>query len=405
MKKIMILGAGVYQFPLVKYASEHYRVVLIAPEVTDKFHKLVEKVYLLDLRKKEEILEIAKREEIDGIITDQTDIPVRTVAYVAEKLGLPGNNYETACLFTDKNLMRKKLVDLGLPVIPFETVSDLDYAIASANRIGYPVIIKPVDNQGSRGVQKIIDENDMVKKFNSTLSASPSDKVIVEKFITGKEAVVEGLCINKQFQNLIIGDTYYFDIEDAFSAKQRLFPSRLSQDIQKKILDMNKEIIEGFGLYQGITHSEFIIDGNDVYLIETAARGGGVFISSDLINLKTGIISEKVLTDLALGNDVSINREDKDCVCCYIAFYLPYGEVVSLDGIEEVKTLSFVHNNLLDDISIGMKTVRIEDKTSRFSIIVSGKNYSELNDNINYIRNVLNIKVKTVDGIEAPIWQ
>lgn len=406
MKKLMILGAGVYQYPLVKYACEHYDVVLVAPTVSEKFKAIVDNIYLLDLREKNKILEIAIMEKIDGIITDQTDIPVRTVAYVASKLNLPGNDYETACLFTDKNLMREKLVELDLPYIPFETVSSVEDGIESAKKIGFPVIIKPVDNQGSRGVAKINTVEEFSESFPDSIAVSTSKKVIVEKYIDGIEAVVEGICVDGKFQNLVCGDTYYFSDESVFSAKQRLFPSKLPKELTEKILNLNKKIIEGFGLTQGITHSEYIIsENNDVYLIETAARGGGVFISSDLISLPTGICTEKILTDMALGNEVNINIEKKEIVCCYIAFFLPQGEVIANEGIKEVQRLEYVHNNILDNISIGLKTVEAKDKTSRFSIIVSAKDYDELDRNIGNIKSLLQVKVQTSEGIKLPIWE
>lgn len=234
MKKIMILGAGVYQLPLVKYASRNCYVILVAPEVSDEFINLVDKVYYADLRMEKEILEIARREEIDGIITDQTDIPVRTVAYVAEELGLPGISYDTACLFTDKNRMRGRLKELNLPYIPYENVTSLDSAKKAAIKIGFPVIVKPVDNQGSRGIYKIENENDLKDKFYLAISVSPSRQVLVEKYVFGKEAVVEGVVVDYKYDTLICGDTIYFDIKDSFAAKRRSFPSQLPSNIQKK---------------------------------------------------------------------------------------------------------------------------------------------------------------------------
>ena len=86
--------------------------------VSQDFKEYADKIYDLDLRRQDEILEIAQKEKIDGIITDQTDIPVRTMAYVADNMGLPGIGYDTACLFTDKGKMRQKLEELGIPVLP-----------------------------------------------------------------------------------------------------------------------------------------------------------------------------------------------------------------------------------------------------------------------------------------------
>ena len=126
MKKIMIIGAGDFQLPLVQKAAESCHVILVAPAIGEEFLPYIDKKYLLDVRKKEEILAIARQEQIDGVITDQTDIAVRSVAYVAEQMGLPGIGYETGCLFTDKRLMREKMEALGIPVLPNKTVYSLE---------------------------------------------------------------------------------------------------------------------------------------------------------------------------------------------------------------------------------------------------------------------------------------
>ena len=406
MKKIMILGCGVYQIPLISYACKHYTVILVAPKIPQNVITCVAKCYFLDLREQDKILQIAQKEQIDGIITDQTDIPVRSVAYVAEHMNLPGISYKTACLFTNKYLMREKLKELNLPTIPYKSVFHVDEACTFAKTINYPVIIKPVDNQGSRGVCRADNDKQLREKFKIACSASPSQQVIIEKCIIGKEAVVEGLVMNYQYQPLIFGDTAYFDIADSFAAKIRLFPSKLPTDLKNKILSLNKAIIEGFGLKQGITHSEFIIDENDeVYLIETAARGGGVFISSDLIALGTGLNTEKFLTEIAVNGTADYIVKNTEKTYCYIAFFLPKGEVISVDGIDKVKSFPFVHRNLLDTVYVGLKTKEAKDKTSRFSIIVSANSYNELERNIELIKQTLTIEVQTENGIQSPIWE
>ena len=122
---------------------------------------------------------------------------------------------------------------------------------------------------------KSVDE--LIQKFDKAISYSETGTVLIEQYVTGREFVVEGLVFNYEYANLICGDTHYFDIPDVFSATTRIFPSVANAELVQKVRDLNERIITGFGLKQGITHSEFIMDGNDIYLIETAARGGGDF--------------------------------------------------------------------------------------------------------------------------------
>ena len=406
MKKIMILGAGVYQLPILQKAAEMCEVILVAPAVSQDFKEYADKIYDLDLRRQDEILEIAQKEKIDGITTDQTDIPVRTMAYVADNMGLPGIGYDTACLFTDKGKMRQKLEELGIPVLPNKTVQTLEEAFGFFESLQGAAIIKPADNQGSRGVYKISSKMELEKYFDSSLRVSPTGQVVIEKYAEGREFVVEAMSLNYEYQELILGDTIYFDIENEFAAKNRIFPSNASEEICKKVSLLNERIIKGFGLKQGISHSEYVMDGDEVYLIETAARGGGVFISSDLIHLGAGVNTEEFLIRIALGELSAMPEVQKDqCHCGYMAFYLPQGTVKSIQGIETIQNYDFVHRNILYTIHTGMQIGTIEDKTSRFSIIVSGKSAEELEEHMEQIRKTLLIEVDTEEGVKYPIWE
>lgn len=408
MKKIMIIGAGDFQLPLVKKASEKYFVILVAPVIANVFKEYIDESLLVDVRDKETILAFAKEKRIDGVITDQTDISVRTVAYVAEQMGLPGIGYGTGCLFTDKSLMRKKLIEIGVKQLPNKTVFSKEEALEYYDEIGGNVIIKPLDTQGSRGVQACCDKDDLIAKYDATSKWSSNNAVIVERLATGREFVVEGLAYNYEFKNLICGDTFYFDIPDAYAAKNRIFPSDADVDLYKKVCDLNTKIITGFGLKQGISHSEFIMDGEDVYLIETAARGGGVFISSDLINLSTGLCTEEFLIDIALGQIDSIPKiQPQQCACGYMAFYVPMGEIISVDGKDEIINLPYVHHHQLDNVYVGKLISHGQvDKTSRVAIIVSGKDRSELFERMELIKSILKVDVKTDAGdIQTLIWE
>lgn len=407
MNNLMILGANTLQMPLIQQAvKDGYNTVVVSPDKNEPGFKFATYSVLADVRDEETILKYAKEYNIVGIITDQTDIPVRTAAYVSEKMGLAGIGYETACLFTDKYLMREKCKELGISTLKYKKVNNIQDAIAFFETLKGDAILKPIDNQGSKGVAKITNKEELKNKFEEALRYSKQGSVLVEQYATGREFVVEGLVYNYEFQNLICGDTHYFKIPDVFSATTRIFPSMADTELVKKIEKINKQIITGFGLKQGITHSEFIMDGNDIYLIETAARGGGVFISSDLISLSTGLNTEEYLIGIATGNQKSFpNISRTGRVCCYIAFFLPVGEIVSLEGVDEVKNMPFTHRNSLDTLHIGLKTRQFTDKTSRTFIIVSADSHEQLAEHVDAIHKALKIEVKTNEGLEGPIWE
>ena len=414
-KKILIIGAGDFQLPLVQQAAKTCQVLLAAPVISAAFDPYISDRLIVDVRDESAILAFAQEHKIDGVITDQTDIAVRSVAYVAEKMGLPGIGYETGLLFTDKSRMRKRLAELGLPLLANRTVSSVEDAIAFYRELGgakssasVRVIIKPLDTQGSRGVQVCASEQEIRDKYDEAARWSGSHEVIVEHFATGREFVVESLVLDHQYRTLCIGDTLYFDIPDAFAAKSRIFPTTADQALRQKVLDLDENIITGFGLTHGITHSEYIMEGDEVYLIETAARGGGVFISSDLISLSSGLHTEQFLIDIALGQQKEMPRIlPQQCFCGYMAFYLPVGRVIRADGIEDVLAFPFVHRTQLGKLHVGIENHEgATDKTSRLALIVSGDTREELMQHMAQVRSTLQIEVEAPDGsIRQPIWE
>ena len=407
MKNILIIGAGDFQLPLVQRASQEYNVLLAAPVISDMFRPYISDSFLIDVRKKEDILAYARANDVCGVITDQTDIAVRSVAYVAENMGLPGIGYKTGCLFTDKSQMRTRMAELGIKLLPNRTVSSLAEALDYYRELGGDVIIKPLDTQGSRGVQICHNASDLESKYEEAARWSSNRNVIVERYATGREFVVEGIAVDYEFANACIGDTLYFDLPDAFAAKSRIFPTVVDDELRQRVLDLNTKIITGFGLKQGITHSEFIMDGDEIYLIETAARGGGVFISSDLIHLSCGLDTEKFLLDIATGKQKGLPEIlPQQCVCGYLALYIPTGTVLSVKGVEEVQALPFVHRNQLGKLRAGMVNEDGHtDKTSRLALIVSAPDRATFNARAKMVREMLQVETMTKDGIKPLIWE
>ena len=406
-KNILIIGAGDFQLPLVQRASLSYNVLLAAPVVSDVFKPYIADALLIDVRDKEGILAYAREKSICGVITDQTDIAVRSVAYVAENLGLPGIGYETGCLFTDKSLMRKRMAELGIKLLPNRTVSSFDEALAYYREIGGNVIIKPLDTQGSRGVQICRSEEELEAKYAEAARWSSNHNVLIERFATGREFLVEGLSLDYEFRNLCSGDTLYFDLPDAFAAKSRIFPTEADDGLRQRVLDLNMKIITGFGLKQGLTHSEYIMDGDDIYLIETAARGGGVFISSDLIHYSCGLDTEGFLLDIATGQQKGLPPiKPQQCVCGYLAFYIPVGKVVRVSGVREVQELPFVHRNQLDKLHVGIENKEGHtDKTSRLALIISAPDRETFKERAALVRSMLQVETETENGILPLIWE
>ena len=404
---ILVLGAGALQVPLIeKIKAKGYNPIVVSLVEDEPGMVIAKDKIVADFCDQELMLEYAKHYNVCGIITDQTDIPVRTVAYVSERLGFPGIGYETACLFTDKYKMRARCEELGIKTIRHRLVNSLDEAKSFFRELGNDAILKPINNQGSKGIYKVASEAELEAKYNDSIKYSRNEPILIEEYIVGEEIVIEAMVHNHEVTNLICGDTHYFDIPDAFSARERIFPSKKSLDIVNKAYEQNIQIIEGFGLKQGITHAEYIIKENDVYLLEIAARGGGVYISSDIIPLMTSVDTLEFLIDITTGK-LNCTPIVKNCnkVVCYRAFFLPQGEVVNVDGVNEVTQLPYIHHHNLYAIKKGKNIGPNSDKTSRFFMVIEADDYNMMEDRISTIQSILNIDVRTVNNtIKHIIW-
>jgi carbamoyl-phosphate synthase large subunit len=406
----MVLGAGMCQVPIIRRAQDMgFEVIAVSIGGDYPGLSLADRSYEVDVRDKERILEIAREQGICGILTDQTDIPVPTVAYVAECLGLPGVSYDCACKFTNKYLMRACAEKAGVPVPGFAKASSPVEARSIAAGLKMPIVVKPVDSQGSRGVTIVNDLSVLDGVVDAALSFSPSSTVILEEFCEGREVVVQGFVSDYRLTNLVIGDRFYFDIPGLFIPKQTLFPSLLPENLKKKVFDINARLIGALAPRFGITHSEYLVDERtgEVRLVETAIRGGGVFISSDLIPLACGIDVNDLIIGLAAGREgVSLDASGiVHRASGYVCFTLPEGVIRKIEGADALRSLKGVHRAHLDDLFVGRRTGKLSDKTMRLGpILITGSGREELDATIAMLRRTLAIEVETEAGSGSIIW-
>ena len=408
MKKLLVLGAGNYQLPLILKSKEMgIYTVAISPDGDYPGLKAADKVYYQDARDEKKALEVAKKEKIDGVTTDQGELFVRAVAYVAENMGLPGIGYENAKIFTNKYKMREKCMDLGIPTIDYKLVSSYEEALEFSEKLEAPSIIKPIDSSGSRGVTKINTIKDLKRHFDEAAGYALEGDVIIERFIEGNEMEVDSIAAGGKSKTLMYADLESFDIPNIFASTTRLYPSVAEPGTITKLLDLNQKIMDSFGLKIGLSHSEYMRDKNgEIYLIEAAARGGGTYISSHIAQLQSGINTAEFLVKTALGEITEVPEfEANQCHCGYVAFYLPQGELISVDGITEVENLPYVAQTTMHTIKLGAVTKAFEDKRNRHAVILSAGSREELLERIETVRDSLKIKVKTSDGIRGPIWK
>jgi len=409
----MILGAGGNQVPLINICKEYgLKTIVVSTDGNHPGFSIADYIYRVDVRDKDKVLYIAKAEGVIGVITTGTDVAVPTAAYVSDKLQLPGIGYSVSLKFTNKHIMYQEAEKIGVNVPEFSAVSSVGDAISVAESIGYPLVIKPADGSGSRGVFKVHNSDELNLYFHESFRCSAVGEVLIQEFIYGLEYAVEAFTNNFHVTNLIIGHRDYFNFPNMFIPKASIFTDADSavSDVEKQILEVNNRLIVEFGLKFGISHAEYIYNKqrDKIYLIEIAARGGGVRISSDLIPLGCGISAEKLLVETIL--EKSAENETiklKKASSAYFCYMLPEGRIIRIENADAIEKIEGVQSAFFDDVFVGMDVPKVRDKTSRRGpILVSGRTKEDCYDVIDKVMEMLKIEVETSSGDILGIqWQ
>ncbi|MBU7006397.1 ATP-grasp domain-containing protein [Phosphitispora fastidiosa] len=341
LKKVMVIGGGQWQVPIIKKAKELgcYVINTNLYEKSEGF-KYADVGIVADVRDKDKNLEIAEKYEPHAIITDQSDIAVPTVAYLCEHLGLPGIGYDKARLFTDKFRMREFCHKNGFPTPDFYRCFSLNDIKEAAVKLGFPFMIKPTNNQSSRGVYKIGTIEELEDKYNNTLSYCDSESVLAEQFIGGTEYTVEGFKTAAMHCSLAVSKKKHFKENEVVASRLLYSNSKGFEELKT----LNNNLIERMELPFGITHAEYKYWNNDFYLIEVAARGGGTKISSHIVPLLSGVNTNELLIKMALGEKIhkidDANQLDISAVLEFFVF--ESGRVKEILGLDKIKSLENV---------------------------------------------------------------
>lgn len=303
-KKILFLGAAPTQIPPLRYAREQGHYVITCDYLPDNpGHKLADEWHNVSTTDKEAVLALAQRLKIDAIVAYASDPAAPTAAYVAEKMGLPGNPYQSVLTLARKDLFRAFLKEHGFKVPRSQSFRDRDAARAWLEEIGLPAFIKPVDSSGSKGVTKLSRLEEFNVAFDYAMSFSREKMVVVEQAIerVGYQIDSDIFFLKGEPAFWIWGDQHQDKYCHQFAPIGISFPSVLDESIQAKAIDEVSSVIKKLNFCQGAFNVEFIVDSNDdVWIIEVGPRNGGNLIP-EVIRCATGIDLVKYTVDAALG--------------------------------------------------------------------------------------------------------
>lgn len=310
-KKLVILGASEHINPAIIKAKElGFETHVFSWSADEIGEKTADFFYPTSIRKKEEILEKSREIKPQGIISLSSDIAAVTASYIAEELGLTGNGYSTTIAATNKLLSRRIFEKNNIPQPKFFGIGD-EMAFPDSKNLSFPVVVKPSDRSGSRGVVKIKSRTELLRSLSEARDISFERKAIVEDYIFGRHYSCE--CISYKGDHTILTYTKRENIErpSCFIEHFNSQPANLTEKQKKEAESIVLKTLDVLKIKNGASSIEFVIDHNDnVRLIEATPSMYGDFIGTDLVQLSTGFDYLKMIIDIACGGAPDLTKAD-----------------------------------------------------------------------------------------------
>ena len=341
MKKILLLGGSAQQVVAIETAKKLGYYTVLCDFLTDNPGQYsADKFYLVSTTDKDAILKVAEGEKVDGVLAYASDPAAPTAAYVAEKLGLPGNPYKSVEILCNKDQFRAYLAENGFctPVAKgYSSVAEASVDMKNGY-FRFPVIVKPVDSSGSKGVCRIDTTEQAEEMLEYAMSYSRGKRIIIEEYVEkfGYQIAGDGLSVDGKLAfRCFANDHFNPKCKNPFVPVSASFPYNMSADVQDKIHNEIQRLLTSLDMKTSTYNFDMRIDKDyNVYLMEVAPRDGGNYIP-DVIRYATGIDLVEYSVRAAMGEKIVIPEETET------KGYWSYFAVHSLeDGILDTVEIS-----------------------------------------------------------------
>lgn len=391
-KRLMILGAGVYQVPAILKAKEMgYETIVLSYNIKSyPGYNLADIPIEVDTTNQGKALEIAKQYCISGVFTTGTDVALKTLGYINSSLGLNGPSYEACLLSTDKSRMKKTFIENNVPTAQFFSVFNYIDAQASAQKIGYPVMVKAINNSGSRGISKAESQDEFQTAWEYAKKYSkPGDPVIIKEFLDGVEFGVQAFIYQEKIQLVTPhNDTttpppYSTPIGHSYPFKE---PS-IHRETEKAVI----KGIKALGINNSAVNIDLIKTSKDVKILEIGARMGATCLP-ELTHIYTGIDVLKECIKISIGEKPAFTKTQAQPVAGLLIGSKISGQIEAIKIPKEVDNQAVAYFSL--DIHEGDEVKQFKIGPDRIGeIIVTGTDYSSAEKTAKDITDRLTIKV------------
>jgi len=398
--KLMILGAAYAQLNAIKRAKSDGLTVLVTDYLEDSIGKKhADEHELASTFDAEVTLEVARKHQINGIMTTGTDQPVLTVTKVAHALELPAFlSIQTAYAVTNKRAMKQIFTHKGIPTADYRIIRSnfLDEELAGLN---FPVVVKPLDSQGQRGIFKLYTAEAVRRYFNEVLAHSREEEILVEAYYENDEITISGWVKEGKAKILTVTDRVTFQEEGKIGiCLSHEFPSKHLNNHREEIKALTNQIVEAFNINEGPIYFQMFVGKEGIKVNEIACRIGGAY-EDEVIPLLTGVDILKMTIDFSLGKVYAnesyelYNLDQNKCYASIQLFFLREGKITQMPLEEDLKLIEGVYNiryhyKLFDEVKA------IHNATSRagYAIIIGGSQ-EQLDNN----KSMFYYKMKVLD--------
>jgi biotin carboxylase len=314
MKKILLLGGAVQQVVALKRAKElGYKTILCDRAKDNPAREFADLFYQESIKDKEAILEIAKKEKVDGVISYASDVGVVTASYVADCLALPTSPYVSVEILSNKDLFRSFLRANGFNTPLAKGYSNIDEALSEIGRFKLPVMVKPVDSAGSRGVSIVSNPSSLREKIEYALTFSLKKRFIIEEYVEMKGQQISGdaISIDGKLKALCLGKAFFNkNAKNPFVPFGDIYPYGFKKGLEEKIKNELQRLLTKLKMKSSVYNLEIRVDKKDnIYLMEVAPRNGGNYIPK-VFEYATSVPMVEIALKLSLGEKVVLKKNN-----------------------------------------------------------------------------------------------
>ena len=346
MKKVMILGGRSNQEPIIKRAKElGYYVVLCDIKDNVPGSAFSDVHYQVDTLNPESLIKVGEKERPDGILTN-SEPAFKSMAQVAERLGLRCMDMDSTRLYKNKFLMREFCLEHGILSPRYMCCTKVEEVLGFYGSIQKKCIIKPLDNSGSRGVFSVTNTDEIKQHFDECIGASSTENhaVLIEEYVEGTEFTVDGIMTPHGHRCLAISEKKHYSYNENV-AYELLFENQNAEFDYTELRKVNDHLVDLTGIPFGLTHAEYKYSDGKFYLIEIQARGGGNYIATDIVPFMSGIDPYVEQLKWCVGDEIDVDYSyDSLSPRCAVLYFFDVpgknGEVKRIEGLDYLNSFS-----------------------------------------------------------------